>query len=57
VVEAAMELQRGDRCMVGEEEILDSNDIVKESFKRSSIERRMLFIQRRKRKQYRKKES
>jgi uncharacterized protein YajQ (UPF0234 family) len=58
ISESARELQKGDRCMVGKEEILDANDIVKESFQRSQFERKMLFIQRRRRrrKEYRKKE-
>jgi hypothetical protein len=42
--------------MVGDEKVLDANNIVKESFQRTQFERRMLFIQRRKRrrKEYRK---
>jgi hypothetical protein len=53
---AAIELQKGDRCMVNDEEIQDSNDIVKQSFQRTPWERKMLFVQRRRRrrKEYRK---
>jgi hypothetical protein len=56
IIVAALEFQKGDRCIVGGEEILDSKDMVKESFKRSEEERRLLFIQRRRRrrKEYRK---